>query len=643
MPETPAIYPMLMAGGASSRLWPASDHRRPKWDLRLFGPQSLLQAAWERAKSVAEAGRGLVVAGQVHERPIRDSLPDLPQGNLLIEPALRDTAAAVAYAAGFVQARDPDAVLLVLPGDQVISPVARFAEIARTAARLAAERQALVTFGIVPRYPATGYGYVHRGEPVPLEGAAAPVFWVREFKEKPVLETAEAYVASGAYYWNAGIFAFPMRALLENFARQLPAHAELIRSLAAASSPEAWRETAASLYPGLKKTSIDFGIMEHAAKIAVVASDFEWDDIGSWGSIRAHLPADPSGNAAGPGVHLEALESRGNVVLAPHRRVALIGVENLGIVDDKEGLLVVDLRSDQLVKQIAQKAPEVKLFDIQAPTQDRGIDVLIAEPPAVTSETGFLLVLHGHGNARTQYKETMVRWAARYNLVCASPEYRGSGYDANPQTGKGTVEPYDFCHLQLLDALNAYRAARLKYPRADGRRAMVWGGSQGGMLAMLCAEFAPGTFALCVSASGAAYVRPERMPTLGPPTGEAGFAIRDTRRWVERVVCPVVLMHGTADETVPDAHTRELARALLEHGKDVAVRFVHGGDHFLRPHTTRPDVTEELADEPLRHARRQTADDFELGSSYDFKCPGGVVFRIDFSSGLARFSQKGGA
>lgn len=645
MQPMPAVYPVILAGGASSRLWPLSDHRRPKWDLRLLGDESLLQMAWARARAVAPAAHGFVVAGDIHERPIRESLPDLPRDHLLIEPVLRDTAAAVAFAAARVQQIDPNGVLLVLPGDQVIRPLARFKECVEVAARAAVQHLALVTFGIVAKHPATGYGYVQRGAPLEVTGAAAgapQAFEVLAFKEKPDEATARKYLESGAYYWNGGIFAFPLPALLENFAAQLPGHGDMVKRLAATATREQWNEAAKHCYPELRKTSIDFGIMEHAKRVATVAADFEWDDIGSWSAIRGQLGAKDSANATGPNVQLEAINATDNVVFARGRRVALIGVNHLAIVEDREGLLVADLAHDQLVKEIAQRKPAVAFSELQAPSAGRSIDVLIAEPRRLSAETGFMLVLHGHGNSRMQYKDAMERWAARYNLICISPEYRGSGLDANPETGKGTVEPYDFNHLQALDALNALRAAHLKYTQADTRRTFAWGGSQGGHMATLCAAFAPGTFALCINACGPAYVRPENVARLAEPAGEAGMAIRDARRWVSRISCPVVLFHGTADPTVPDSHMRELAQALNAAGKDTIVRFIHGGDHFLRPVTTRQEQTELLADDLLRHQRRDTEDDFELRSSYDFPCPGGVVFRLDFSSGLALFSKREG-
>lgn len=355
------VFPVIMAGGASSRLWPASDQQRPKWDLHLFGECTLLQEAWKRAVQVAPASRCLIVAGQDHADRIRTSIPDLPAANLLIEPEGRDTAGAVAYAAGRVLQEALDGVMLILPGDHVIAPLERFARCAHAAAQVAMREGALVTFGIVPRAASTAYGYVHRGEP--LEAASpAPdeplAFLVRSFKEKPDRATAERYLRSAEYFWNGGIFAFPIALLMQEFKTHLPGHVSMALALEKARTPSAWKACAAEHFPKLDKISIDFGIMEKARKVATIAADFEWDDIGSWTAVGDHLPKH-TGNAAGPGVTLETIEAQGNVVIAPGRRVALIGVQGLAVVDDPAGLLICRLDQDQLVKQISQKFPAI--------------------------------------------------------------------------------------------------------------------------------------------------------------------------------------------------------------------------------------------------------------------------------------------
>ncbi|HYG75509.1 MAG TPA: mannose-1-phosphate guanylyltransferase [Planctomycetota bacterium] len=365
------IFPVLLAGGASSRLWPASDREKPKWDLRLFSKadstgrvQSLLEGAWERGRAVAPASDCFVVAGAAQAPLIRQSLPELTAENLLIEPEPRDTAAAVAYAAAALVRKinaekggDSRGVMLVLPGDHVIHQVERFAETTRTGAEAALELDALVTYGIVPQKPATGYGYIHRGDAAKLKAANASgpaVYRVSEFREKPDRATAEKYVSSGEYFWNGGIFLYPLHILVSEFERQLPGHGELIKKLSQLSPGGSdWESAARQLFPALKKISIDFGIMEHARAVATVAASFDWDDIGSWSAVAAHLQQGAD-NATGPATTVLPVDARNNLVFAPGKRVALIGVEGLAVVESGSEILICKLDRDQDVKKVSE-------------------------------------------------------------------------------------------------------------------------------------------------------------------------------------------------------------------------------------------------------------------------------------------------
>lgn len=246
--------------------------------------------------------------------------------------------------------------MLVLPGDHVIRPLSRFQACVAAGARAAADQHALVTFGIVPRRPATGYGYIHCGAEIGgrQSGQRRPrVLRVRGFREKPDLRTAKRYLSSGDYYWNGGIFLWTLAALREELARQLPGHADLVRALAAVPQigrgGRKWTMLLRKMFPRLRKISIDYGILERARKMAAVAADFAWDNIGSWSAVGAHLERG-SGNACAPGAEVLAIGARGNVVFAPGRRVALVGVEDLAVVASGGDILVCRLACDQDVK-----------------------------------------------------------------------------------------------------------------------------------------------------------------------------------------------------------------------------------------------------------------------------------------------------
>ena len=638
------ICPIILAGGASSRLWPVSDHARPKWDLRLFGERSLLEGAWDRARDLAPPERGRVVAGNLHVQKIRKSLSDLPTPNLMVEPEARDTSGAVAFALGAVLRETPNGVLLILPGDHLISPISRFTECARTAAELAVRENALVTMGIIPREPSSAYGYVQAGKDVAkIEGIAKTntprVFLVEAFREKPDRATAEAYLKSGNYFWNAGIFAFPAQLLLKEFERQLPGHAAMAKALASAKTPEYEAKIAAEHFPKLKKISIDFGVMEHAEKVASVAVDFSWDDIGSWTSVRDKL-AEKGAHATGPRTRVDHVGSKNNLVLAPGQRVALVGVENLAVIHDSEGLLICHLEQDQDVREVSKAAPKINVFEVKAKTQGREIDVLVAEPPVVNEETGFLLMLHGYGSNRKRYVNgALERWCARYNVVCIVPEYRDSGFDFDPVGGQGVKKPYDFSHLQVCDALNAYQTVRMKYPQANAKRSIIWGSSQGGHIALLASAFAQHTFSFTFAASTVALITHTFTEEyMGRKLTNDELAIREAPRWISRVNAPVALVHGTADGICIPKHSQEVAVALVNAGKDVSLKFIPGGDHALEPVTTIFEQTELIADEALHFATRSgIGDDFERKSKHILECPGGTKFTLDFSNGVAQW------
>lgn len=371
------IFPVILAGGASSRLWPASNRERPKWDLRLFKApgaekaQSLIEGAWDRARSVAPAAHCFVVCGSEQVPLVRASLPELPPANLLIEPMPRDTSGAVAYAAGAILKTlrgNSDALctakMFVLPGDHVISPVNRFAECALAGARAADALDALTTFGIVAREPSTAYGYVHRGETVAFNDSGSGyssgnntphVFRVKAFKEKPDLATAQSYLASKEYFWNGGIFIWKLATLMKEMGRQLPEHHAMAEALSATANDSEWLDCAKTHFPKLKKISIDFGIMEHAESVATVAADFNWDDIGSWSAVAPYMDAN-AGNSQGPETRIISVDAVKNLVFAPGKRVALVGVENLAVVVSGDDILICPLARDQDVKKVSEAA-----------------------------------------------------------------------------------------------------------------------------------------------------------------------------------------------------------------------------------------------------------------------------------------------
>ena len=241
------------------------------------------------------------------------------------------------------------------------------------------------------------------------------------------------------------------------------------------------------------------------------------------------------------------------------------------------------------------------------------IQALVVEPDAPRGSTGVMLVVHGRGNNRYQYRRMMHEFAERYDLYCLSPEYRHSGFAAS-ETGKGTVEPYDASHLQVVDCLQAYVELLERVRLGESRRSYLWGGSQGGHIALLASAWLAHTFAVTVDCCG--LVRPEppaeKMAQRGWDRDD--IEVRDATRFAHLIRSRVYIVHGDADEVVPIEHSQLMERALRAAGKVVTARYYPGGDHFLRPVATRAQATIDLADEDLRHRLLEGANDFERGT-----------------------------
>ncbi len=354
-----SLWAVIMAGGGGTRFWPLSRVGRPKQFLAIAGERTMLQQAWERCVHVTgTAARVAVVTGERYAELTREQLPELAADNLLLEPEARNTAPCLAYAAAVLRARDPEAVMAVFPADHVIRDLDGLALSVRSAAAAAAVGY-LVTFGVPPRYPETGYGYVEVGEPLSLAAAPAPVHEVRAFREKPDAATAKRYLEAGNFLWNSGMFVWRADALLAACERHLPAAGRAAAAMLAAGGDAEARRRA---YADMPATSIDYGIMEVADNVACVRAQFDWSDVGSWEALHELLEGDDSGNA-GAG-EIVAVDARDNLVHAPGDVVALLGVERLAVVRAGRVLLVASLEQSQRVRQLRERVAARGLEDL---------------------------------------------------------------------------------------------------------------------------------------------------------------------------------------------------------------------------------------------------------------------------------------
>lgn len=342
---------VIMAGGSGTRLWPLSRKGEPKQLLELIDGKSLLRLAYERVAGTVPDANILVCCGAAYTDVVARQLPELPEENLLGEPIGRDSLNAVAWPAAVLQRRDDQAVVAVLTADQIITPVSEFSQALDQAFRIAeADSTALVTFGVVPDSPHTGYGYLKRGEPLADFPQASQIV---EFKEKPSLEVAQEYLASGNYWWNSGMFVWQAATVLEQLRLLEPAtHASVLEL---AEHPDRLGQ----IYPELKKTSVDYAVMEPvsqgkaSAHVVAVPLNIEWYDLGGFAALAEQLTTDEQGNAR-EGVTV-TLDSSNNLLInrgRPGTVVAVAGLSGMVVCVTEQATLVVPLSDAQRVKEL---------------------------------------------------------------------------------------------------------------------------------------------------------------------------------------------------------------------------------------------------------------------------------------------------
>jgi mannose-1-phosphate guanylyltransferase len=345
------LHAVIMAGGSGTRFWPASRHDRPKQLLALSSEIPLLRVTADRILPLVGVDRLWVVTTACTATATRELLDDLAPDHILAEPTGRDTAACAAYAARVVLHNDPDAVCLVLPADHVILDENRFRSAMAAAAVVVEEHGGLLTFGIKPTHPETGYGYLRIGAKS-FDQNGWPIHILDQFVEKPDCETASEYLAAGDYLWNSGMFAWRAVDLLAEVQRQLPLLFDGIGVIGDALDTPAAAEVLDEVYPHLPRTSVDFGIMESARRCWTVPVDFDWSDVGSWPALAGVLADDVNGNVA-RGRTID-LESQNNILIGDGVLIAVIGVSDLVIVATPDAVLVVPRSEAQKVKDVVE-------------------------------------------------------------------------------------------------------------------------------------------------------------------------------------------------------------------------------------------------------------------------------------------------
>lgn len=349
------LFAVVMAGGAGTRFWPLSRRRRPKQLLPLLEGRSLLAATVDRLAPLVPSERTWIVTVADVAEAVRAEVPQIPADNVLVEPVGRDTAACVGWAVWRLARSNPDATMVMVPADHVIHDSREFRKVLSAAATCAARRGGLVTLGIKPTRPETGFGYLQFGTEVErVEGI--PIHRVSRFVEKPDRATAESYLAAGSFRWNAGIFAWTVAAMESAIREHLPELATRLDAMLSAATTVGEHEAIRVHYPGLPRISVDFGVMEKASTVWGVAAEFGWSDIGSWLGLAEVLPKGEAGVGVG---NVLALDSSDCVLVSEGPLLTVLGARDLVVVATSDAVLVVPKERAQQVKALVDRLHEL--------------------------------------------------------------------------------------------------------------------------------------------------------------------------------------------------------------------------------------------------------------------------------------------
>lgn len=345
------MYAVIMAGGKGTRFWPLSREKKPKHLLNITGEKSIIQYTVDRVTPLVGKDNVLIVTGASHSDEIREQLPQLPAENILIEPVGRNTAPCIGLAAIHMRKRNPDTVMFVLPSDHLIADTKSFLASLTTAREMAKMSDCLVTIGIKPKWPETGYGYMERGRIADTIGETR-IYEVRSFHEKPDPATAEAFFKDGGFFWNSGMFIWNVSAILDAIKRLIPDLYEGLLTIENSIGTKHEEKILSEIYRDIKPVSIDYGVMEKAPDVFMIEGDFGWNDIGSWDALWDVLDKDGEGNATRG--NIIRFDTSNSLIYSPKKMVALIGVEDLIVVETGDSLLICKRGSSQDVRKVVE-------------------------------------------------------------------------------------------------------------------------------------------------------------------------------------------------------------------------------------------------------------------------------------------------
>ncbi|MDR9417640.1 mannose-1-phosphate guanylyltransferase [Gracilimonas sp.] len=359
------VYAVIMAGGAGTRFWPRSTRKLPKQFLSLFGEGTMIQNTASRIEALIPQDRILVVTNDSYTNLVKEQLPGVPDENIVGEPVAKNTAPCVAIAAEMLYKKDPNATMVVLPADHHIENPGAFLQYLKAAIQKAESGEFLVTVGIEPDSPETGYGYIHGDNSTKETYNDKSVYPVQAFKEKPDLETAQQFLETGDYYWNSGMFIWRAKSVLSAFENYLPEMYKLVKECGEGLYGDNHQECINTFYRACESVSIDYGIMEDAKNVFVVPGEFGWNDVGSWTAAYELGNKDEEGNVIRSN-EISITDSKYNFVFSESgKMISLVGVDGLAIVETEDAILICKLDKAQKVKNIVgqlQSKEELKKF-----------------------------------------------------------------------------------------------------------------------------------------------------------------------------------------------------------------------------------------------------------------------------------------
>ncbi len=349
------MYAVIMAGGRGTRFWPKSREKMPKHLQDILGKRTLIQETVDRIGSLIPVKNILIVTGANHSDVIKQHLHNLPEENIIVEPVGRNTAPCIGLAAVHIKKMNPEGVMVVLPSDHYIADEEAFRRTIAIAGEMAQRGNHLLTIGIKPTGPETGYGYMEQGEAVTaIRGEE--IFQVKSFREKPDIEQAKTFLENGGFLWNSGMFVWKVSTILNKIEKLLPDLYKGLKEIEDALGTDSEKNIISKAYKEITPVSVDNGIMERSGKTLLVRGDFGWSDIGSWGALWEMWDKDENGNAVKG--RFVGVDSSNSLIYSPDKLVALVGVEDLVVVETADSLLVCKKNSSQDVKKLVELLEE---------------------------------------------------------------------------------------------------------------------------------------------------------------------------------------------------------------------------------------------------------------------------------------------